>query len=412
MSELYEKACAVKAASKHCFTTEEKNRALRTIADYLLHSKEMILQANREDVKESAAKGINGAMLDRLTLTEKRIADMADGVRQVADLPDPIGECMETIDRPNGLRIQKIRVPLGVIGMIYEARPNVTVDCAALTLKTGNGILLRGSASALCTNQALVRVIHDALTHSNLPKELVMLSDSRDHEAVQEMMRLNGIIDVLIPRGGASLIQNVVQNASVPVIQTGVGNCHIYIHADAKPDMAEAVVCNSKTSRPAVCNAAETLLVHEDWVPHLPHLLQTLKANGVTIHGCPKVCALDKDAVAAEESDYAEEYLSLDLAVKIVHNLDEALQHIDRYGTGHTEAILTENAQAAAIFLQQVDAACVNHNTSTRFTDGFQFGFGAEIGISTQKLHARGPLGLKELTSYKYVVYGNGQIRC
>lgn len=412
MSELYEKACAVKAASKHCFTTEEKNRTLRTIADHLLHSKRMILQANKKDIEESVAKGISGAMLDRLTLTVKRIEDMADGVRQVADLPDPIGECIETWERPNGLRIQKIRVPLGAIGMIYEARPNVTVDCTALTLKTGNGILLRGSASALCTNQALVSVMHSALAQNNMPQEMVMLSDSRNHEAVQEMMRLNGIIDVLIPRGGASLIQNVVQNASVPVIQTGVGNCHIYIHADAKPDMAEAIVRNAKTSRPAVCNAVETLLVHGNWVPHLPNLLQSLKVAGVTIHGCPQVCALDKDAIPAEESDYAEEYLSLDIAVKIVHDLDEAIRHIDRYGTGHTEAILTENIQDAAIFLQKVDAACVNHNASTRFTDGFQFGFGAEIGISTQKLHARGPLGLKELTSYKYVVYGNGQIRC
>jgi len=406
------KAANIRAAAVTLATakTETKNRALLAIAEALIQSTDHILAANREDCEKAKADGITPALLDRLTLTEARIADMAEGVRQVAALPDPVGEVMETFTRPGGLLIEKVRVPLGVIGMIYEARPNVTVDSAALALKSGNGILLRGSGSALASNRALCSVIRKAVSDSGLPEDCVDLLEDCSHEAAGEMMNLVGLIDVLIPRGGGGLINNVVRNARVPVIQTGVGNCHIFVDESADFDMALSILLNAKTQRPGVCNAAETLLISEKR-NDIVLFCQKLTEAGVTIHGCPAICTVYPEAIPNGEADYAEEYLSLDICVKVVSGLEEAVSHIRRYGTGHTECIVTEDKENAAEFLNLVDAACVNHNASTRFTDGFQFGLGAEIGISTQKMHARGPLGLKELTGYKYLVHGSGQIR-
>ncbi len=412
MQELMQKAAAAREAARKMAlaATAEKNAALLNMADALLAGQAEILAANREDIARAQAAGISAAMLDRLSLNEKRVQAMAQGVRQVAALPDPAGEKLEETTRPNGMSIQKVRVPLGVIGMIYEARPNVTVDSAALALKAGNAILLRGSASALSSNRCLTLIMQSALRESGLPAQAAQLLEEGGHEAVQAMMSLRGYIDVLIPRGGAKLIESVVENAKVPVIETGVGNCHIFVDESADFEMAKAVVLNAKTQRPAVCNAAETLIVHRAF-PHFQALCQALLAAGVTLHGTEEVCALIPEALPAEEKDFAEEYLSLDMAVILCDSFSEAVAHIQRYSTGHTEVILTENAENAEKFLREIDAASVNWNVSSRFTDGFEFGFGAEIGISTQKLHARGPMGLRELCSYKYLVRGNGQIR-
>lgn len=392
-------------------STEEKNRALMLIADALIDGRDEILAANRADVDRARSADVGESLIDRLSLNESRISDIAHGVRQVAALPDPIGECTETISRPNGLVIKKVRVPLGVIGMIYEARPNVTVDAAVLALKAGSAVMLRGSSSALESNRALVKIIREALSATEIPSESVALVDGRSHEIVDEMMDLRGYIDLIIPRGGASLIHRVVERCKVPVLETGVGNCHIYVDAAADADMARNILINAKTQRPAVCNTVETLLVHKDRPELLETLCLSLADAGVRIHGCRETCRLIPYAQPAEEVDFTDEYLSLDIAIKVVSSIDDAIDHIRRYGTGHTEAIITADRSAADKFIREVDAAAVNVNASTRFTDGFQFGFGAEIGISTQKMHARGPLGLREITSYKYIVEGNGQIR-
>ena len=391
--------------------TDEKNAALLAIASALEDNRAAILAANGEDVARERENGMTEALIDRLTLTDKRIDGMADGVRQVAALPDPVGDEIAEFERPNGLLIKKVRVPLGVIGMIYEARPNVTVDAAALTLKSGNCVLLRGSRSARRSNEALTEIIRNALAGTKIPVDAVILLPSDTHESVEELMGLRSLVDLIIPRGGAGLIKSVAENSRVPVLETGVGNCHVYVDRDADGDIAEAVCVNAKISRPSVCNAAESFLFHRDRPDLLVRVCGALRDAGVTLHGCPETVALFPEAVPATEDDYGREYLSLDASVKVVGDVGEAIEHIRKYGTRHTEAIITENDGTALRFEREVDASCVNRNASTRFTDGGEFGFGAEIGISTQKLHARGPVGLSELTSYKYVVTGNGQIR-
>lgn len=414
MKDLRETALAVKTASAELglLSTEKRNAALTAVADALTAREADVLAANELDLADGRANGMSESLLDRLALTGARMESMAEGVRQLAALPDPVGEIVEEFTRPNGLRIRKVRVPLGVIGMIYEARPNVTVDAAAIALKTGNGILLRGSTSALRSNLALADVMRSALKSVGVPENALAVVEDTAHESVEQLLRMNDCVDVIIPRGGAGLIRRVVETATVPVLETGVGNCHVYLDESANYDMAEAIVVNAKTQRPSVCNALETLLVHSVWATaHLAKLLAKLHTLGVIIHGDAQVRAVDKLAIPAGEEDWANEYLAPELAVKVVDSMEEAMAHIARYGTKHTEAIITEDAENARIFLHTVDAAVVNHNASTRFTDGFEFGFGAEIGISTQKLHARGPLGLREMTSYKYMVFGNGQVR-
>ncbi len=413
MTKLREQAAMAQKASfiLAVLSTEEKNRALYAIAKELRANIGAILAANGIDLENGKKAGISPALMDRLALDEKRIEDMALGVEQVAKLPDPVGVISQSWQRPNGLIIERVQVPLGVIGVIYEARPNVTVDCCALALKTGNALVLRGSSSALNSNTLLVKTIHEALKDTAIPPAAVQIIDRPGEEAAREMMSLNEYIDVLIPRGGAGLIRAVLENSTIPVLETGTGNCHIYADASAKPQMAKEIIINGKTHRPAVCNATETILLHKDWArEHLPSLAAALEELNVELRGCPKARAIYPMAEAAEK-DWGTEYLALILAVKVVENIEEAIEHITKYGTKHTEAIITENPENAGLFLKRVDAAAVNHNASTRFTDGFEYGFGAEIGISTQKLHARGPLGPKELTTFKYLVHGSGQIR-
>ncbi len=395
--------------------TAKKNAALECIADRLLSEREWLLTANAEDIAAAKASGMSTSLLDRLTLTEKRVEGMAKCVRDVAALPDPVGEIIEGSARPNGLKIQKVRTPLGVIGIIYEARPNVTSDAAALCLKAGNAVILRGGKEALRSNTAAAKIIRSGLNDAGLPQDVVQLVENTDRETAREMMCLNESIDVLIPRGGKGLIKTVVENATVPVIETGAGNCHIYVDANADIPMAVAVTVNAKASRPSVCNAAETLLVHSHIAPQaLPALAQGLAGAGVELHCCPRslpVCAPLAHCVPAAEEDWETEYGDLIMAVKVVDSLEEACAHIARYGSGHSEAILTQDVRAAQAFTASVDSAAVYVNASTRFTDGGEFGMGAEIGISTQKLHTRGPMGLRELTTCKYILYGNGQIR-
>ncbi|WP_003543880.1 glutamate-5-semialdehyde dehydrogenase [Desulfotomaculum nigrificans] len=414
MSTVRELALKAKSASRQLavLDTEAKNEALKAMAQQLLADAETILRANEIDLNNGQAAGLSPALLDRLALTPARIGDMVEGIRQVASLKDPVGEVIESWVRPNGLEIAKVRVPMGVIGMVYEARPNVTVDTCALCLKAGSAVLLRGSASALNSNRALVSSIKKGLSGTAVPVDAVQFVDTGDRGAVDEMLRLNGLLDLVIPRGGAGLIRRVVETATVPVIETGVGNCHVYVDKDADPQMALDIILNAKCQRYGVCNAAETLLVHRSIAPSwLPGAVRELTAAGVEVRGCPETVKLIPGVTPATESDYATEFLAPILAVRIVEDLAQALEHIQTYGTGHSETIVTANQATAAEFLQRVDAAAVYHNASTRFTDGFQYGFGAEIGISTQKLHARGPMGLKEITSYKYVVKGTGQIR-
>lgn len=414
MSELMEKARQASDISVRLgiCSTEQKNEALRLIADQLLEESGFILCENQKDLEEGRARGVRENLLDRLKLTEVRLRDMAEGVMQVASLSDPVGETLESWDRPNGLHIEKIRVPLGVIGMIYEARPNVTVDASSLCLKTGNAVLLRGSSSAIHSNKALVEVIHRALEKSELPVEAVQLLEDTSRETASQMFKLTEYLDVLIPRGGAGLIKTVVENASVPVLETGVGNCHVYIDESADPRMAIDVAANAKTQRPSVCNAAETILVHKGWaVKNLSGLLEELLVRGVEIRADEKAREFDPGLSAATSEDWETEFLDLTVALKVVDSLEEAIQHIQRYGSKHSEAILTENVESVNTFFKLVDAAALYHNASTRFTDGFEFGFGAEIGISTQKLHARGPMGLPALTSTKYIIRGNGHIK-
>lgn len=409
-------------------STQEKNQGLLAMAQALVDHQEEILAANADDVAAALGKGDGSARVDRLRLTQARLEEMRNGLRQVANLPDPVGEVTETFTRPNGLTIAKVRVPFGVVGMVYEARPNVTVDAAGLAIKTGNSVLLRGGREALVTNRALVEALREGLNIMGLPQDGVQLIGRTEHESVDVLIRMRGLVDLVIPRGGAGLIARVVENATVPVIETGVGNCHVYVDQSADFSKAWEIVLNAKAQRPSVCNAMETLLVHRDVAPQwLPEMVRRLLAAGVEVRACETSREILKgtgdsaevDAKTflweyvknATESDYATEFLDLIIAVRVVDSLTEAMDHIQRYGTRHSEAIVTEDSEAAETFLTQVDAAAVYHNASTRFTDGFEFGFGAEIGISTQKLHARGPMGLQELTSYKYVVRGNGQVR-
>jgi len=414
MSEIIEKGRAAKAASFTLIgvSTEAKNDALKMIAAQLIEDQEVILHENAKDLEAGKAKGLTPSVLDRIMLTEKRITDMAAAIILLTELPDPIGETLETIEKDNGLLIKKTRVPLGVIGMIYEARPNVTVDAATLSLKTGNAVILRGSSSAFYSNKALVTSIHKALTKTELPVDAVQLIEDTSRETAKELFHLKEYLDVLIPRGGKNLIDTVVSESTVPVLETGAGNCHIYIDESAEPSMAERIVVNGKTQRPSVCNAIESLLIHENWFnKYGSELLTSLVNKDVEIYGDHSVCAVLPQAKLAEEEDWATEYLALAISIKVVKDTGEAVQHINQYGTKHSEAIITNDQTNAARFLQSVDAAAVYHNASTRFTDGFEFGYGAEIGISTQKLHARGPMGLQAMTSSKYLVYGNGQIR-
>lgn len=414
MSEVQLKAeLAAKAAIQLSQnTTEQKNKALLLAADALVKQAPSIIAANEEDLKRGKENGTSPSLLDRLALNEERIAGIADGLRQIVSLPDPVGETLATIDRPNGLHIVQRRVPIGVIGIIYEARPNVTVDAAGLCLKTGNAVVLRGGSAAISSNRQIVAVIHEALAQSDIPADALQLIEDSNRSSVDDMLQLNGLLDVIIPRGGSSLIQHVVKNATVPVIETGAGICHTYIDKNADPAMATSISLNAKVQRPSVCNAMETLLLHEDYAnEHFNELALAFKDAGVELRGCSNTLKLVPWAKLATNEDYATEYNDYILNVKIVTNIDEALQHIATYGTKHSECIVTNNNELAARFQREIDAAAVYHNASTRFTDGFEFGFGAEIGISTQKLHARGPMGLPALTSSKYFIQGNGQIR-
>lgn len=404
---------AKKAAYKLAnLDTQVKDRALVAMAESLAARQSEIIAANAIDLNNGQEKGLSKAMLDRLRLTEQRINDMAIGLRQVATLPDPVGEVNSMWNRPNGLQIGQIRVPLGVVAIIYEARPNVTVDAAALCLKSGNGVILRGGSEAINSNKIITQIIAQAAEDQGVPHGAIQLIENTNREAVTMLLRLNQYIDVIIPRGGAGLINHVVENASVPVIETGVGNCHVYVDQQADLNMAAEIVINGKCQRPAVCNALETLLVHQDQASELlPGLGASLQDLGVEIRGCDQTRKLVSGAKPATDQDYATEFLDLILAVRVVPDIDAALEHIRTFSTKHSEAIITNNYLNSRRFLREVDAAAVYVNASTRFTDGFEFGFGAEIGISTQKLHARGPMGLKELTTIKYLVYGEGQIR-
>lgn len=406
----------VAAASLRRLTRQQKDHALRVMADALVAATDQIVEANAEDVERATADGVSPAIIDRLTLNGPRIAAIADALREVAELPDPIGEVMRGYNVPNGLEIRQVRVPLGVVGMIYEARPNVTVDAAGLCLKSGNAALLRGSSSAYSSNVALVAVLRSALASVGIVEDAVQLVPGRTHDSVKFLMTARGLVDVLIPRGGEGLIRSVVEGSTVPVIETGVGNCHVYVDADADIDKAVKILINSKAQRVSVCNAAETLLVHKDIADRfLPVAMQAMREAGITIHGDDAMNAAAAAAgvmnAPATDDDWAAEYYSLDLAARLVDSLDEAVAHISRWSSGHTEAIVTDSQSAARDFVAGVDSAAVMINASTRFTDGGEFGFGAEIGISTQKLHARGPMGLAELTTTTFVVTGDGHVR-
>jgi glutamate-5-semialdehyde dehydrogenase len=393
-------------------TRAEKDAALLLMAERLVERSDDIVAANAVDVSNARTAGMTDAMIDRLTLTADRVAAMAAGLLQLAALPDPVGDVVRGSTLANGLELRQIRVPFGVVGIIYEGRPNVTADAAGICLKSGNAVVLRGSSSALSSNAAIVSVLRKAVADAGLPADAIQLLDASTRDSVKALMRARGLVDVLIPRGGAALIKTVVEESTVPVIETGVGNVHVYVDESADLEKALAVVMNSKTQRLSTCNTAESLLVHAGIADSfLPLVLEELSVAGVTVHGDPRVAAYSDDVVPATGTDWATEYLSADISAAVVDSLDDALDHIRRYGTGHTEAIITESITAARRFAARVDAAAVMINASTRFTDGGEFGFGAEIGISTQKLHARGPMGLPELTSTKYVVTGNGHTR-
>ncbi|MED3979153.1 glutamate-5-semialdehyde dehydrogenase [Priestia megaterium] len=414
MSKLQLKGKQAKEASYFLgnVTSEQKQQALYKMAAALLDQQETILKANKLDVEKAVQKGTSKAMLDRLSLNEERIHGMADGLRQVAALADPVGEVLSMAKRPNGLQIGQQRVPIGVIGIIYEARPNVTCDAAGLCLKAGNAVILRGGSEAFYSNQAIVSVLSQAAASAGLPEHSVQLIEDTSRETALELMKLNEYIDVLIPRGGAGLIEAVVKNATVPVIETGTGNCHIYVDEEYDRDMAANIVINAKTSRPAVCNSAEKLIIHERAAHEfLPIIVQALREKDVEVRGDERALTIVPDLVPAADEDWKKEYLDFIMAVKIVDDIDEAISHINVHSSHHSEAIVTTNYAHAQRFLQRVNSAAVYVNASTRFTDGEEFGFGAEIGISTQKLHARGPMGLKELTTLKYIIYGDGQIR-
>ena len=389
-----------------------KNEGLKAVAQALLDGKDKILEANQKDVQAALAKGMNPGLVDRLSLNDARIQAMAEGLLQVASLDDPVGEVISMKPRPNGLLIGQKRVPLGVIGMIYEARPNVTADAFGLCFKSGNAVILKGGSDALESNKAIVAQIREGLKSAGLPEDAVQLIESADREVTRQFMRLNDYLDVLIPRGSAGLIRSVVENSTVPVIETGTGNCHIFVDESADLDMALNIIFNAKTQRIGVCNACESLVVHRAVAEEfLPLLKARLDEKQVEIRADKEACALVDGFVPATEEDWGREYLDYILSLKLVDSIDEAIAHINRYNTKHSEAIITSNYANAQRFLNEIDAAAVYVNASTRFTDGFEFGFGAEIGISTQKLHARGPMGLKELTTTKYIIYGNGQVR-
>ena len=412
MSKVYELAIAVKKAAPaiRLAPTAQKNMALSAMATALREGCENILKGNEADMTAAQAAGMSVSLQDRLRLTEQRVEQMAQALEQVALLADPIGEVMEGRRLPNGLELTKVRVPLGVIGIIYEARPNVTAEAAALCIKAGNAVVLRGGKEALNSNQQIAACLRQGLKEAGLPEDGIGLVTDTDRESAAEMMQLRGVLDVLIPRGGAGLIQAVATQATVPVIETGVGNCHIYVDETADLSMAVKIIVNAKTSRPSVCNAAESLLVHEAVAAALlPALAEAMPQ--VTLHGCERTQRILPEALAATEEDYGCEYLDYQMSVKVVTSLEEAMAHIARYSTGHSEAIITTNTAHAEAFTRGVDAAAVYVNASTRFTDGGEFGLGAEIGISTQKLHARGPMGLRELTSNQYIIRGSGQIR-
>lgn len=393
-------------------STAAKNSALLKIADALLQNTDYILAENKKDLAAGRENGMAASLLDRLALSAERVAGMAQGVREVADLPDPIGAVQSEITRPNGLKIQRVSVPLGVIAVIFEARPNVTSDAAALCLKAGSACLLRGGKEAIHSNTAIAEVMRNALREAAFPADCIQLVEDTSRESATALMRLSDYVDVLIPRGSARLIRSVVQNATVPVIETGAGNCHVYVDRDADVQMAADIVYNAKTSRVSVCNSAESLVVHAEIAEKaLPKIAARLSEKNVTLYGDERAKAILSDILPAEESDWGTEYLDYKMSVRVVDSVEEAIAHITRYSTGHSECIVTDNAETAEKFLNEVDSAAVYHNASTRFTDGGEFGFGAEIGISTQKLHARGPLGLPQLTSVKYKILGDGQIR-
>lgn len=398
--------------SLQALETAQKNNALAKVAEALKREQDKLLSANEKDCGRARENGMTEGLLDRLTLTPQRVEAMAEGLLQIAALSDPVGEVMEQFDRPNGLHIEKVRVPMGVIGIIYEARPNVTADAFGLCFKTGNAVILKGGKDAFYSNQAITEVIQEALAVEGIDRNAILLIENNDRAVTTAFMKLKEYVDVLIPRGGAGLIQSVVENSTIPVIETGTGNCHIYIDEAADLEKAVPIVINAKTQRIGVCNACESLLVHRGIADRiLPALGKALLEKQVEIRGDETVRAQIPQAHVVTEEDYGKEYLDLILSVKTVDSLEEAIAHINKYNTGHSDAILTEDKEHARKFLREVDAACVYVNASTRFTDGFEFGFGAEIGISTQKLHARGPMGLRELTSYKYQITGAGQIR-
>ncbi|MFE8702762.1 glutamate-5-semialdehyde dehydrogenase [Cytobacillus sp. FJAT-54145] len=414
MSEVVTKGKKAKQASFSLMDipTNEKNKALEKIAKQLIADIPFLLSENQKDIDEGKAKGLTESVLDRILLTVKRIEDMSTAIRLLINLKDPIGEELERIEKENGLLIKKKRVPIGVIGMIYEARPNVTIDAATLSLKTGNAVILRGSSSAKHSNMALLQSIHQALEQTKIPVDAVQLIEDTSRETAKELFNLKDYLDVLIPRGGKNLIETVIKESTVPVLETGAGNCHIFIDETANLEMAKDISINGKTQRPSVCNAIETILIHEKWFElYGLKLLDALTKQKIELYGDETVCKAYPSAKHATEEDWSTEYLALTVSVKVVRNVQEAIEHINKYGTKHSEAIITSSSEHANLFLTKVDAAVVYHNASTRFTDGFEFGYGAEIGISTQKLHARGPMGLPALTSSKYFIYGQGQVR-
>ncbi|MBO4913160.1 MAG: glutamate-5-semialdehyde dehydrogenase [Butyrivibrio sp.] len=409
--EICKKAKKVKYEIQ-CLSTKEKNDALIAVADKLVAEADSIIAANAKDYERGVSNGMHKGLLDRLLLDKKRIEAMAEGLKQVAALPDPIGEVIDSFERPNGLKIKKVRVPMGVIGIIYEARPNVTADAFALTFKAGNAVVLKGGSDAIDSNIQIANVMRAALGECGINPDAIQLIEDTDRAVTTKFMQMNEYIDVLIPRGSARLINAVVENSTIPVIETGTGNCHIYVDKDADIDKAIPIIINAKTQRIGVCNAAESLVVHEDIKDRfLPLFEKAMNEHNVEIRGDEESRKLMNSAISATEEDFGKEFLDYIISVKTVKNVDEAIEHINKYNTSHSDAIITENGETAKRFLDRVDSACVYVNASTRFTDGFEFGFGAEIGISTQKLHARGPMGLKELTSYKYQITGEGQIR-
>lgn len=395
-----------------CASSEQKNEALKQIALELINNSEYIIKENKKDLDTARENGMSESMLDRLSLSEQRIKDIADAVKKIIDYDDPVGRVISGTKRPNGLLIEKVSVPLGVVAVIFEARPNVTVDAAALCLKSGNSVILRGGKEAINSNMAMAETMRKAISKSGLPEDCIQLVSDTSRDSANALMKMNDYVDVLIPRGGAGLIKACVENSTVPVIETGTGNCHIYIDKDADINKAVSIVYNAKTSRPSVCNACESLVIHEGIAKQvLPLIKEKLDEKNVVIHGDEITSSIIPDVITATNEDYAKEYLGYEISVKIVSDIGGAVDHIMKYTSGHSECIITENYTASKIFTSSIDAAAVYVNASTRFTDGGEFGFGAEIGISTQKLHARGPLGLSELTSFKYIISGDGQVR-